>query len=196
MSVPPLRRTRPVVAVVLALAAVAGCRTGVGSPLPRDGGVLAPPAGVTVADGVLPDGVTVLDERYPAVTELDPDLLAALRDAADAAARDGVTFLVTSGWRSAAYQEQLLREAVDEYGSAEEAARWVATAETSAHVTGDAVDLGPSDATAWLAEHGAAFGLCRVYDNEPWHVELRPAAVDDGCPTPYADPTEDPRMRP
>ncbi|HET9737332.1 MAG TPA: D-alanyl-D-alanine carboxypeptidase family protein, partial [Solirubrobacteraceae bacterium] len=61
-----------------------------------------------------------------------------------------------SGWRSPQYQEQLLHGAVSEYGSEEEAARWVATAETSAHVSGDAVDIGPSDATAWLSEHGAA----------------------------------------
>jgi len=39
------------------------------------------------------------------------------------------------------YQNQLLREAVVKYGSDEEAARWVATADTSAHVMGDAVDI-------------------------------------------------------
>ncbi len=139
--------------------------------------------------------MTVFDGGFPAVAELDPDLASALRRAATAAAGDGVELLVTSGWRSPAYQDQLLREAVAEYGSEEEAARWVATAETSAHVTGDAVDLGPADATAWLSEHGAAYGLCQVYGNEPWHYELRPDAADDGCPTPFADPTEDPRMQ-
>jgi hypothetical protein len=34
-----------------------------------------------------------------------------------------------------------------------------------------------------------------VRGNEPWHHELYPDAVDDGCPTPYADPTDDPRMQ-
>jgi hypothetical protein len=63
-------------------------------------------------------------------------------------------------------------------------------------VSGDAVDVGGADATAWLARHGAAYGLCQIYRNEPWHVELRPAAVDDGCPRPYANPTQDPRMHP
>jgi D-alanyl-D-alanine carboxypeptidase len=82
-----------------------------------------------------------------------------------------------------------------EYGSEEEAARWVATAETSLHVSGDAVDVGHSDATAWLSEHGAEYGLCQVYGNEPWHYELRPGAADHGCPIPYADPTHDPRMQ-
>ncbi|MGY1717628.1 M15 family metallopeptidase [Blastococcus sp. SYSU DS0552] len=153
------------------------------------------PLGVTVDDGVVPDGVTVFDGEFPAVANLDADLLGALRRAAAAAAGDGVGFTVTSGWRSPAYQEQLLREAVTEYGSEEEAARWVATAETSAHVSGDAVDVGPSEARAWLAEHGARYGLCQTYRNEPWHYELRPRAVDDGCPRPYADPTHDPRMQ-
>ena len=81
------------------------------------------------------------------------------------------------------------------YGSEEEAARWVATAETSPHVSGDAVDVGPSDATAWLSEHGDEYGLCQVYGNEPWHYELRPEAIDRGYPPMYADPTHDPRMR-
>ena len=31
-------------------------------------------------------------------------------------------------------------------------------------------------ATAWLSEHGAAYGLCQIYGNEPWHYELRPDA--------------------
>jgi LAS superfamily LD-carboxypeptidase LdcB len=106
-----------------------------------------------------------------------------------------VQLLVDSGWRSAAYQEHLLQEAVAKYGSQEEAARWVATPDTSAHVSGDAVDIGPSTAAAWLSQHGAAYGLCRIYANEPWHYELRPGAADQGCPAMYADPTHDPRMQ-
>lgn len=148
------------------------------------------------ADGVVPNGVTVFEDEFPAVANLDPDLLAALRQAATDAADDGVEFVVNSGWRSPKYQEQLFQEAVAEYGSAEEAARWVATAGTSPHVTGDAVDIGPADASAWLSEHGADYGLCQIYSNEPWHYELRPEAIDRGCPPMYADPTHDPRMRP
>jgi zinc D-Ala-D-Ala carboxypeptidase len=150
---------------------------------------------VTEADGVLPDGVTVFDDRYPGVANLDPDLLQALREAATDAAHDGVEFFVDSGWRSPEYQNQLLREAVSEYGSEEEAARWVATADTSAHVSGDAVDIGHFAATAWLSEQGAEYGLCQIYSNEPWHYELRPQAIDRGCPRRYADPTHDPRMQ-
>ena len=147
------------------------------------------------ADGAVPDGTTVFDDEIPGVANLDPALLGALRQAATDAADDGVEFFVDSGWRSPEYQNQLLREAVSEYGSEEEAARWVATAETSAHVSGDAVDIGPFDATAWLSEHGAEYGLCQIYSNEPWHYELRPEAIDHGCPAMYADPTHDPRMQ-
>jgi uncharacterized protein YcbK (DUF882 family) len=146
-------------------------------------------------DGAVPDGATVFDDEIPGVANLDPDLLGALRQAATDAADDGVEFFVNSGWRSPEYQNQLLREAVSEYGSEEEAARWVATAETSAHVSGDAIDIEHVDATAWLSEHGAEYGLCQIYSNEPWHYELRPEAVDHGCPTMYADPTHDPRMQ-
>jgi D-alanyl-D-alanine carboxypeptidase len=146
------------------------------------------------AGGAVPDGTTVFDDEIPGVANLDPDLLGALRQAAIDAAVDGVEFFVDSGWRSPEYQEQLLREAVSKYGSEEEAARWVATADTSPHVSGDAVDIGHSDATAWLSEHGAEYGLCQIYSNEPWHYELRPEAIDHGCPPMYADPTHDPRM--
>jgi hypothetical protein len=152
--------------------------------------------GLGEADGVVPDGVTVFDDGHPAVGRLDPALLAALRHAATDAARAGVTLYVDSGWRSARYQDQLLRQAIGRYGSAKEAARWVATPETSAHVSGDAVDIGHAVAARWLAKHGAASGLCQTYRNEPWHFELRPRAVEHGCPPMYADPTRDPRMQP
>lgn len=150
----------------------------------------------TRRDGVVPDGITVFDDRFPGVANLDPALLDALRRAATDARRDGVDFYVNSGWRSTAYQDQLLRQAVARYGSQAEAARWVATSDISPHVAGQAVDLGRSDATAWLSRHGAAYGLCQIYRNEPWHYELRPDAVQHGCPPMYADPSHDPRLNP
>ena len=148
------------------------------------------------ADGAVPAGTTVFDDEIPGVANLDPALLGALREAATHAAGDGVEFFVDSGWRSPEYQERLLHEAVSKYGSEEEAARWVASPDTSAHVSGDAVDIGPFDATPWLSEHGAEYGLCQIYGNEPWHYELRPEAGDHGCPPMYADPTHDPRTWP
>ncbi|RZS41171.1 D-alanyl-D-alanine carboxypeptidase-like protein [Herbihabitans rhizosphaerae] len=139
--------------------------------------------------------MTVFDNGVPAVAKLDPALLGALRRAATDAKDGGVEFVVNSGWRSPKYQEELLREAVSKYGSEKAAARWVAIADKSLHVSGDAVDIGPSGAAAWLSKHGAKYGLCQIYGNEPWHYELRPEAIDDGCPPKYADPTKDPRMR-
>jgi zinc D-Ala-D-Ala carboxypeptidase len=147
------------------------------------------------ADGAVPNGTTVFDDGVPGVAKLDPALLGALRRAATDAGGNGVKFYVDSGWRSPQYQERLLREAISKYGSEEEAARWVATPDTSPHVKGGAIDIGHSAATGWLAAHGAAYGLCQIYRNEPWHYELRPEAIGHGCPGMYADPTQDPRMQ-
>lgn len=168
-------------------------RTGPESGPPLEPGHLAMPFGA--ADGAVPDGVTAFDDQTPAVAKLDPALLRALRRAATDAAGDGVEFSINSGWRSPGYQERLLQEAVAKYGSEREAARWVASPRTSADVAGQAVDLGPSRATAWLSRHGAAYGLCQIYENERWHFELRSTAVDHGCPPEYPDPTHDPRMQ-
>ncbi len=147
------------------------------------------------AGGAVPDGTTVFDDEVPGVANLDPALRHALRRATTDAAADGVELVVNSGWRSPAYEDQLRREAIAKYGSEAEAARWVATGTTSAHVSGDAVDIGPADATAWLSAHGAAYGLCQIYGNEPWHYELRPEAIAHDCPSMYSDPTQDPRMQ-
>lgn len=195
------RRRAFVVVLVLAAAAITGivlqqplAGFSAASELSR---VLGLDGAVTADDGLLPDGqtVSIFDDSSPVVANLSDDLRSAVRDAATDARADGVEFVVTSGWRSSALQTKLLKDAVATYGSEEEAARWVATPETSSHVTGDAVDLGPLAAQDWLAQYGAAYGLCQTYANERWHYELRPQAVEDGCPAAYADPTEDPRMR-
>jgi hypothetical protein len=151
--------------------------------------------GLGGAGGAVPDGTTVFDDSVAGVANLDPDVRAALRAAATAAAGDGVAVYVDSGWRSREYQQQLFNEAVSKYGSVDAAARWVASPNTSAHVSGDAVDIGHSNAAAWLSEHGAQYGLCQIYGNEPWHYELRPDAAHQGCPPMYADPAHDPRMQ-
>src|SRR4029450_5302566 len=57
------------------------------------------------ADGVVRDGVTVFDDEIPAVANLDPALLGALRQAATDAAGDGVEFYVEGGWGSPAYHD-------------------------------------------------------------------------------------------
>ena len=182
------------------LVVIAAIAAALGSQLPASSSTPAASAvDVRVQHRDAPDGIVPTPRRsLPAIQgvgNLDRALAGALHQAAADAADDGIELYVTSGWRSPEYQRQLLQEAISKYGSEEEAARWVATPETSPHVSGDAVDIGPSAATAWLSEHGAAYGLCQIYGNEPWHFELRPEAVDYGCPAMYADPTHDPRMQ-
>jgi zinc D-Ala-D-Ala carboxypeptidase len=188
-----------VLVAIVAIAAAPGCRSLVSSTLTTTSGLDRSRSEHRVAlgkaGGAVPDDTTVFDDDVPGVAKLDPALLRALRRAAGDAAAGGVTFVVDSGWRSHAYQAKLFREATAKYGSKHQAARWVATPNTSAHVSGDAVDIGPSASAAWLSAHGAAYGLCQIYGNEPWHYELRPEATAHGCPPMYADPTQDPRSR-
>ena len=141
-------------------------------------------------DGLIADGadVTLADDAVPAIARLDPALRDALREAETDAAHDGVSFRITSGWRSAEYQQWLLDEAIELYASEEVARQFVATPDRSAHVTSDAVDIAPLDAQLWLIEHGARYGICQTYANERWHFEL---ATERGgaCPPMMADAT-------
>lgn len=135
------------------------------------------------AEGGLPSGVRLspYDLSSPAVNRLDPALLAAIEQAADSAAADGITIGLTSGWRSPEFQQKLFDDAVVQYGSVEIASQYVASPQVSKHVVGKAVDIGPTAADDWLIRNGQAFGLCQIYANEIWHFEL---AADYGgvCP--------------
>lgn len=136
-------------------------------------------------EGHVPDGGISVDDGRPAVARLDPALLDAVRRAAEDAARDGVEVRITSGWRSRAYQQHLLDEAIGTYGE-DEARRRVATPDRSRHITGDALDVGPTDAAYWMSRHGTAYGLCQVYANEIWHYELL-TTPGGACPPMRAD---------
>jgi zinc D-Ala-D-Ala carboxypeptidase len=142
----------------------------------------------TIDDGLIPEGmiVTLADDEVPAVARLDPALRDALRQAETDAAADGLAFQFTSGWRSPQYQQWLLEDAVELYGSDEVARQFVATPDRSSHVTGRAVDIVPVDAQFWLIENGARYGICQTYANERWHFEL---ATEPGgvCPAMKAD---------
>src|SRR4051812_27656230 len=105
--------------------------------------------------GAVPDGLPVFDDESPAVANLDPDLLDALRRAAADAAADGVAFVVNGGWRSWAYQEQLRRQGIAKHGSEAAAARWVTTADKSAHGRGQGGDIGPPPAPEGVGRHRA-----------------------------------------
>jgi len=117
---------------------------------------------------------------------LEPRLEKAVDRAIEAARRHGLELYVTSGLRSVDEQAVLWAEALDTYGSAAEAARWVLPPERSTHVQGLAVDVGPADGAAWLGEHGSRWGLCQVYANEPWHFE-RVTANKGTCPAELPD---------
>lgn len=121
------------------------------------------------------------DVANPSVGNLTPGLLAAVQQAATAAAAEGIAMTITSGWRSPEFQQQLLNDAIASYGSLAAARQYVQTPEHSKHVRGQAVDIGGVEADYWLIANGARFGLCRIYANELWHFEL---AVDvmGNCP--------------
>lgn len=121
------------------------------------------------------------DVGNPAVGNLDPSLRAAVQQAATAAAADGVTMTITSGWRSPEFQQQLLDDAVATYGSLAAARQYVQTPDHSHHVLGQAVDIGGVSADQWLIAHGTRFGLCQIYANELWHFELAADAAGN-CP--------------
>lgn len=125
--------------------------------------------------------LTAFDVADPAIGRLDPTLLAAVQNATSAAAAEGVTVTVTSGWRSPEFQQQLLDDAIVTYGSYAAARQYVQTPEQSRHVVGAAVDIGGPGADQWMITNGPRFGLCQIYANEIWHFEL---AVDSQgrCP--------------
>ena len=122
-------------------------------------------------------GGTALTESATAageVVEIHPLLAARFAAAKSAAALEGVTLYITSGFRSQARQEVLFANAIKKYGSETEAAKWVLPAHSSHHPQGLAIDVNyPKDpmGAKWLEDNGARFGLCRVYANEWWHFE-------------------------
>ena len=137
------------------------------------------------------DAADAADVLLPALsdapaTALDPELARRVVAAAADAAAAGVSLTITSGWRSASDQQALVEQMVVRYGSEQEAHRWVLPPATSAHVQGLAVDVGGTEGALWLSEHGAAYGLCRTYENEVWHFE--PVIAPGGtCPPMHPD---------
>ncbi|NUR96942.1 MAG: M15 family metallopeptidase [Kribbellaceae bacterium] len=138
-------------------------------------------------DGVLPDHTSAYDTDLPGIAKLDPSLRKAVQEAETAMKADGIRMQVTTGWRSRKYQEELLQKAILKYGSRRKALEYVADPDESHHVTGHAVDIGPTDADDWLQRKGNRYGLCRTYTNEIWHFEL--ATTPGGTCPPMTDPT-------
>lgn len=176
-------RLLAVLCLAVAVAAFGGAVYTVAAP---DSGAPDPDGPVGVADGVLPERASPFETSLPGIAKLDPALRKAVQRAARAMQDDDLRLHVTTGWRSRRYQQQLLDDAIDKYGSKEEAGKYVADPDKSQHVTGDAVDLGPADADDWLIREGYKYGLCQTLANEKWHFEL---ATEPGtrCPPPAQD---------
>lgn len=112
-----------------------------------------------------------LSAPIPGTTNMQAAAAAAFTRAFADARADGLAPEIRSAWRSAEWQQILFDRAVTKYGSRGEAAKWVLAPAKSAHVKGYAVDVHPQAAATWLQTHGAAYGICRTYDNEWWHFE-------------------------
>jgi D-alanyl-D-alanine dipeptidase len=108
------------------------------------------------------------------VEELHPQLEERFNTARLFAAEDGISLVITSGFRTLERQAFLYQREVRIRGSESEAAKWVLPPQSSHHPMGLAIDVNyPKDrpGALWLERHGWRFGLCRVYANEWWHFE-------------------------
>ena len=178
-------RTFAAVGVLLLVTCATGHAQPPPPPAPSDtnGSLDIGTAAIDTFGGWLPDGVTLspFDVENPIVGLLDPALLTAVQDATRKAAAENIDIRINSGWRSRGFQQRLFDDGVRSYGSVEAARQFVASADTSKHVEGQAVDIAPVAADKWLIANGGQFGLCQIYANEIWHFEL--ATDDQGrCP--------------
>ncbi|MEO5981647.1 MAG: D-alanyl-D-alanine carboxypeptidase family protein [Pedococcus sp.] len=120
-----------------------------------------------------------VDAPVPGTTNMQPPAAAAFKAAFAGAKAAGLSPQIKSAWRSEQWQQVLYDRAVTKYGTRAEATKWVLPPLASAHVKGYAVDVRPENVAAWLEDHGAAYGVCRAYDNEWWHFEY---VATDVCP--------------
>jgi soluble lytic murein transglycosylase-like protein len=90
-----------------------------------------------------------------------PDVALAFDRLAAAAARDGISLVIVSAFRSSAEQARLFAAHPDP--------KWVAPPGRSLHRLGTELDLGPASAYGWLAAHAPAFHFVKRYAWEPWH---------------------------
>ena len=175
-----VRRRRALVAVTLSTVAVCAA---VGVVQLRSTAQAAPTTTPPLVEQVTAPGDAAPGTPLGAepATALDPELQRRFAAAQQLAAAHGVPLTLTSGWRSAAEQQTLVDQAVERYGSLAEARRWVLPPESSAHVRGTAIDVGPTEGALWLGERAFELGLCRTYANEVWHFELLPDGAET-CP--------------
>jgi hypothetical protein len=115
------------------------------------------PVSLDVATGGGYDGPLAYRQGKP----MRPDVALAFDRMVEAAREDGVTLLVTSGYRSDAEQAELFRLHPDP--------KWVAPPGTSLHRNATELDLGPRSAYGWLAANAERFHFIQRYPHEPWH---------------------------
>jgi D-alanyl-D-alanine carboxypeptidase len=126
---------------------------------------------------------------------LTPATAARWQQMVEAASRDGVRLLIVSGFRSFAYQAELIRNKLEAGQEIGEILKVNAAPGFSQHHSGCAVDIATpgsrplteefedSDAFRWLQQGAREFGFIMTYprDNvfgfiyEPWHWALEPA---------------------
>jgi len=129
---------------------------------------------------------------------LTPTAAAKWQQMVDAAADDGIRLLIVSGYRSFAYQADLIRNKLDKGQSIEKILKVNAAPGYSQHHTGEAIDIASpgsrplteefedSDAFAWLTGNAQSHDFSMTYprDNvhgivyEPWHWALFESALD------------------
>ncbi len=114
-----------------------------------------------------------------------PDVAAAFDQMAAAAAADGITLIVVSGFRSDAEQAELFAAHPDP--------KWVAPPGTSLHRCATELDLGPEDAYGWIDANAGRFGFVQRYSWEAWHVGYdRPPAPCSEAGNAVTGPGQDP----
>jgi Transglycosylase SLT domain/D-alanyl-D-alanine carboxypeptidase/Putative Flp pilus-assembly TadE/G-like len=91
-----------------------------------------------------------------------PDVAAAFDQMSAAAAADGITLIVVSGFRSDAEQAELFAAHPDP--------KWVAPPGTSLHRCATELDLGPESAYGWIDANAGRFGFVQRYSWEAWHM--------------------------
>ena len=124
---------------------------------------------------------------------LTPEAAAAWADMQAAAAADGITILLVSGYRSVDYQARLIRKKINSGQTLGEILAVNAAPGYSEHHTGRAIDIASpgsrplteefegSEAFGWLMENAGTFGFSMSYPRnnaagfvyEPWHWALR-----------------------
>ena len=124
---------------------------------------------------------------------LAPETAARWAEMVDAAAANGVTLLIVSGFRGIDYQARLIRKKLNTGQVLSDILTVSAAPGYSEHHTGRAVDIATpgsrplteefegSEAFRWLSENGGHFGFSMTYprDNnygfvyEPWHWSHR-----------------------